>query len=202
MHLEILVEETSAEVALRFLIPKVVNDVTFRIHTHRGKRDLIKSLPSRLRSYQRWHEQDFGVVVVVDEDRQNCHELKARLEELVRTAGLVTKASARAGRFQAVTRIAVEELEAWFLGDADALTAAYPRVPRTFAQRAAYRVPDEVTGGTWEALERLLQRAGYYRSGLAKIQAARDIAQYMEPSRNRSKSFRVFCDGLRALVAR
>ena len=53
--------------------------------------------------------------------------------------------------FQLVNRLAVEELEAWFFGDVDAMATAYPRVPRTLAQRAPYRDPDRIKGGTWEA---------------------------------------------------
>ena len=56
--------------------------------------------------------------------------------------------------------------------------------------------PDDIKGGTWEALERELQRRGYFHGGLAKIQAARAISAGMEPVRNRSRSFQVFRQGL------
>jgi len=45
-------------------------------------------------------------------------------------------------------------------------------------------------------MERELQRAGYFKSGLAKIKAARAISAHMVPSRNRSRSFQVFLQGL------
>jgi hypothetical protein len=41
-----------------------------------------------------------------------------------------------------------------------------------------------------------LQRAGYFKSGLAKIKAAHAISANMMPSRNRSRSFQVFQRGL------
>ncbi|HEO69753.1 MAG TPA: DUF4276 family protein [Candidatus Hydrogenedentes bacterium] len=86
------------------------------------------------------------------------------------------------------------------LGDVKAIEAAYPRVRASVAGKARYRDPDKIKGGTWEALERVLQRAGYHRGGLAKIKAAQDIVSHMDPSRNTSRSFQVFREGLLALT--
>ena len=96
----------------------------------------------------------------------------------------------------------IEELEAWFFGDPDALRAAYPRVSRTLERKARYRDPDAVPGGTWEALLRVLQRAGYYKGvPLPKLEAANRIAQHMDPERNRSRSFQAFRAGLECIIA-
>ncbi len=32
--------------------------------------------------------------------------------------------------------------------------------------------PDAIPGGTWEAFERVLQRSGYFQTGLRKLEAA------------------------------
>jgi len=113
----------------------------------------------------------------------------------------VTKSACRGnGPFQVVNRLAIEELESWFLGDIDALIEAYPKVPRTLGQKSRYRDPDAVTGGTWEALEHILKRAGYYPTGLPKVETARSISRYLVPHRNHSKSFQVFTEGLNALI--
>ncbi|MCB9102051.1 MAG: DUF4276 family protein [Anaerolineales bacterium] len=204
MHLEILIEEPSAEAALQILIPKIAGPhLSFRMITFQGKHDLLARLPQRMRGYARWLPPDYRIVVVVDEDRQDCRQLKQQLETAALMAGLTTKTSTTPdGLFQVLNRIAVEELEAWFWGDFEALRQAYPRLPATLPSRRAYRNSDAIAGGTAEALERELQRAGYYSSGLAKMQAARDIAPYMQPDRNRSQSFQVFCDGIKALLTR
>jgi hypothetical protein len=91
-----------------------------------------------------------------------------------------------------VNRIVVEELEAWFFGDWSSVCQAYPRVPATIPQQARYRTPDAIAGGTWEALERVLRNAGYFQSGLRKIEAARAIASHMQPEINTSQSFQIF----------
>lgn len=95
-----------------------------------------------------------------------------------------------------LTRIAIEELEAWFFGDADAVRAAFPRVSPNFEKKANYRDPDSIGGGTWEALERVLKAGGYFKSGLRKTECANEISKFMEPLNNRSKSFQIFWEGL------
>jgi hypothetical protein len=127
--------------------------------------------------------------------------LKNRLETAARDAGLVTKSVAPEGaRFHVLNRIAVEELEAWFFGDIQAIHQAYEKIPLTLCTKSAYRDPDAIKGGTWEAMERELQRFGYFRSGLAKIKTARAISANMEPSRNRSRSFQAFQQGLNDIL--
>jgi hypothetical protein len=67
--------------------------------------------------------------------------------------------------------------------------------------RAKYRACDEIKGGTWEALERELQAAGYFSSGLRKIEVARTITPNMSPPRNTSPSFKRFVEVLGELRA-
>ncbi len=129
--------------------------------------------------------------MIVDRDDDDCDRLKAKLEQLAVRAGLRTRSRAKGEAYSVLNRLAIEELEAWYFGDWQAVLAAYPRVPRTVPAKAKYRDPDAIKGGTWEAFERVLQRAGYFRGGLRKIEAARAVAEHMEPTRNCSKSFQV-----------
>lgn len=202
MHIEFLLEERSAEAALEVILPKILSDdVSFRFHVFEGKQDLLKNLPARLRGYSQSISDKHRIIVLIDKDREDCFQLKARLEKAAQDAGFVTKSSAPPeGDFQVVNRLVIEELEAWFFGDVEALRTAYPRVSRNLQYQARYRDPDAITGGTSEVLERLLRRLNYHREGLPKIAVAQNIAQHMEPSRNRSKSFQVFVEGLKACV--
>ena len=200
MHIEFLLEEPSAEAALTAILPKILADnVSFHFHVFEGKRDLLKQLPLRLRGYRPWLPADSRIFVLIDEDRQDCQKLKAQLEQAAREAGFLTKSHPNSkGDFRIVNRLAVEELEAWFFGDVEALRTAYPRVSKTFHNRPKYQDPDAITGGTWEALGRLLKQ--YYPNFLPKRVVAQKIAPHMEPSRNRSRSFQVFVEGLEACV--
>jgi len=201
IHIEFLLEEPSAEAALQILIPKIMQErATFAIHVMGGKKTLLKELPARLRGYSRWLPQNWRIVVLVDRDEEDCKHLKTRLETLCQTAGLISKTVASAEQTaQVINRIVVEELEAWFFGDVTALRDAYPRLP-DISQKAAFRNPDQIRGGTWETLERLLQKAGYYKGGLSKIELAKTITPYMEPTHNISKSFQTFHRTLLELI--
>jgi hypothetical protein len=202
MHLEVMVEEPSAEAALENLLPRLLPEgVSYQVHLFPGKPALLSRLPNRLKAYRGVPPRSISIVVLVDEDRQDCRNLKATLETAAAEAGLTTKSAAGPrGCFQVLNRVAVEELEAWFLGDVQAIVAAYPRVAPTLGRRRGYRDPDHVAGGTWEALERVLKRAGYYPGGLPKIEVARRISEHMDPARNLSHSFGVFRSGLVSLA--
>lgn len=200
MHLEILVEEYSAEIALNNLLSRLITgDHTYRIITSQGKSDLLKKLPQKLRGYRKWITNDMKIVVLLDRDNQDCHQLKSHLTGIAEKAGLLTKTSAP-DTFDIMIRLAIEELEAWFFGDFEAMLTAYPRIDQNFHKKAKFRNPDKITGGTWEALEALLKAAGYYKNGYRKIEASDTISKYMEPLKNRSKSFQVFWTGINELV--
>lgn len=201
MHVVFLLEELSAQALLLELLPRLLPaNTSFEQVVFQGKKDMLAQLAKRLKAYKQWIPADWRIVVLLDEDREDCRRLKGELEEAARDAGFTTKAHPGArGQFVVLNRIAVEEMEAWFFGDVAALVAAYPGISPHLASRAAYRDPDAIAGGTWEALERELQRAGYYPGGLPKIETARTIAPHMEPPRNTSASFQCFCSGLAAL---
>ena len=198
MNFEFLVEEASLESALTQLLPKILpSTVTFKIHAFRGKDDLICKLPNRLKGYQAWLPPDWKIVILIDEDREDCLRLKKQLEDIAILAGLITKSSCQKDQsFQVLNRIVVEELEAWFFGDVEAIRQAYPKVSANLATQQPDRNPDAIKGGTWEALERVLRNAGYHQGGLEKYKASSEISQYMNPESNRSQSFQVFCQGL------
>ena len=200
MQIEFLLEERSAEVALKIILPKILSDdVDCTFHVSQGKPDLLKNLPTLLKGFSPPISDNRRIMVLIDEDREGCFQLKAQLEAIAHDAGFVTKSSAsQEGDFQVVNRLAIEELEAWFFGDIEALQAAYPSVSRNLQCQDRYRDPDAITGGTHEALGRVLR--GYYPKRVPKTKMARKIAKHMEPSRNRSKSFQVFVDGLKACV--
>lgn len=201
MHIEFLVEELSAEITLLNLLPKLFGEgITYNIITFQGKNDLLAKLPNRLLGYSYWIPDDYRIVVLVDEDRQDCLVLKADLERYAVQTGFSTKSNPGIdGSFVVLNRIAIEELEAWFFGDVEAMCQAFPRLNPNLGKQANYRHPDQITGGTWERLERLLQLKGYYRAGMPKTEVADKVSQFMVPENNRSPSFKVFLEGLASL---
>lgn len=197
----VFVEEYSMEAALEHLLPKLLGDIEFQIIRFQCKDDLLKNAPARLKGYAAWLPENWRILVLVDRDDDDCLVLKAEMENMAAAAGLLTKTAVRHGQcFQVVNRIAIEELEAWFIGDWLAVQTAYPRVPATLPQKAGFRDPDAIAGGTWEALERVLKKAGYFGAGLRKVELARAVAPQMELSRNQSRSFQAFASAVAAAM--
>ena len=201
MHIKFFLEEPSAEEALRHILPKILSPHVICIfHVFEGKEDMLAELPNHLKGHQ-WIPNDWRIIVLIDEDRKDCNELKAYLEKAAHEAGFVTKSNADSDEdYQVVNRIAIEELEAWFFGDVVALHTAYPRISKNLHTKAKYRNPDAIRGGTHETLRKLLVDNNYYKKRIPKVAVAQNIAQHMDPNRNRSKSFNVFVEGIKACV--
>jgi hypothetical protein len=189
-HFELLVEEQSMEAFLRALLPRVLPEGrTFEVHPFQGKSDLFGKLEDRLRGYAAWLPEDWQILVVVDRDDDDCKALKAKMERLGKKTNLATPSTSKHSRWQLVNRIAIEELEAWYFSDWEAVRTGFPRVSANIPLRQGFRNSDAILGGTWEAFERVLQRHGYFEGGLPKIEAARIIGTYFDVSRSNSPSF-------------
>ena len=179
-----LVEEESMTETLRKVLPKVFphwqENVDWLPLTHRGKSDLEKSIPKKLRG---WNEDGARFVILRDNDGGDCLRCKRQLREL----------SASRSDEDVLIRIVCQELESWMLGDLAAIKAAYPsslanpaRVP------AKYRDPDKL-GNAADELAKLVGTK-------TKVARAQRISEHFDVSRNRSHSFNVFLSGLRRLA--
>ena len=189
MYLYVHVEEPSMAEAAGILVPRILNitEDQFRVIDHGSKAALLRDIGKRFSGYARRLEntEDLRILVLVDRDEDDCRVLKQRLEQIAKASGLVSKTRARSGQtFRA------------------ALRGAYPRVPASLGDKARFRNPDDIRGGTWEALLKVLNDAGYYRGQqrLPKIEVARRVAPGLEIAGNRSASFSAFVNGLRAIM--
>lgn len=201
-HLEIFVEEPSMEAFLQQFLPGTLPDhVTYTIHTHNGKHNLLKNLPFRLRGLKSWMPENYGVIIIVDKDNDDCTKLKLSIEEHLINENIPTKSNPTHGLYIAASCIAVEELEAWYFGNWYAVTKAFPAISPSIPNKAAYRQCDFIQGGTWEAFERVCKNYGIFSSGLRKVEAARTIGAEIEISRNQSPSFEYFYQCIQSLVA-
>ena len=219
MRLEILVEGQSELTALSILMKAIVGEYgkphLWRIHKHQGigeiptnpesppnvrDRTLLHNLPAKLRAYGNEGDEDLIVVVLVDlDDRKSCIDFKNQLVALLSYCDKKPRA---------LFRIAIEELEAWYLGDADALRQTYPDA---LHENLAEYIQDS-QNGTWEMLAEIVHSGGLdallargKRSPLVreeKVKWAKMIAPNMNVEQNRSPSFCWFRDGLRRELAR
>jgi hypothetical protein len=164
--LVILTEEESMEVTMRALLPKL-GIADFQILTFQGVGDLENSLTRRLRG---WRDPNARFLVIRDNDNGDCRERKQRLLDRIGAAG---------GERIAKVRIVMQELEAWFLGDPQALEAA-GLLPA--GKRPAWlRAPED------EAQP--VARLRTLDPGYGKVSGARRIAPHLDSARNAAHSF-------------
>ena len=216
MHLEVLVEDQSGKKALDILVPKILGEPhTFTVRSYKGighiprnmkdagdasKRILLQNLPKLLKGYGKTFNSyplDYpaAVILVCDLD-DKC--LKVFRREL---HGILNQCHPKPEtRFC----IAIEEGEAWFLGDLSAVRYAYPRARNNVLN--AY-VKDSICG-TWEMLadaiypggSSALSAKGWQSIGAEKFKWAEKITPHMDMTSNGSPSFCYFRDKLKDLT--
>ncbi|MBN1448150.1 MAG: hypothetical protein JXA28_09480 [Bacteroidetes bacterium] len=216
MHFEFLVEDQSGKKALEILVPKIIGDShTFKVHAYKGigripkgmrdtrnasHRILLENLPKLLKGYGKTFSgygsmYPASVFLVCDLD-DKC--FRAFRQELLEVLGSCNPSPTT--RFC----IAIEEGEAWFLGDFNALNKAYPNAKQDVLDRYSQ---DSICG-TWELLADAvypggaahLESRGWQAVGMEKSNWAENISPYMDINSNRSPSFIYFRDKLLELV--
>jgi hypothetical protein len=200
-RLEFLVEEPSMEAVLREMLPAWLGKIEFEVFPYQGKEDLLSNLPARLKGYSRFLPETWRLVVLVDRDNCDCIVLKKKLEDIAASAGLTTRSTSENGTYKVANRIVIEELESWYFGDWQAVRQAYPKIDIKWTGKAGYRDPDAIAGGTSEAFERIARSAGYFKGGLRKVEAAREIGSRLKPESNKSRSFQALRIVIDELIA-
>jgi len=180
-HVVFLLEEPSAQDFLQGVLPGLLpTGVTAHFLVFEGKQDLEKQLLKRLKG---WLRPNTRFIIMRDQDSGDCRVIKQRLQALC----------AAAGRPDAVVRIACRELEAFFVGDWQAIAQAFKKPALASHDGSAkYRDPDRL-GSPSHELRRVLP-------AYQKREGARKIAPHLVPERNRSRSFQVLFGSLRGLA--
>ena len=216
MHFEVLVEDKSGKKALDILIPKIINNQhTCRVIAYRGighiprnlksstdasKRVLLDQLPKLLRGYGKTFAKysanyPAAVIVVCDLDNKCLKEFRQELFIILNACNPKPET-----RFC----IAIEEGEAWLLGDIPAIKSAYPKAKNNVLSR--YKNDDIC--GTWELLADAvyqggtneLKKKGRIAIGKEKWRWAERIATHMDVAVNTSPSFCYFQKKIRELI--
>jgi len=175
-RLVFLLEEYSMKVLLDGLLPRLFPDLQFLCIPHEGKQDLEKSVPRKLRA---WREPGVRFIVLRDNDGGDCLALKERLTALCHEGG----------REDSLVRIACQELEAWYFGEPDALAEVFgDEKLRLIANKASYRVPDNVQRPSVEILRHI--------PSFQKVSGARQMALKLSRENNTSRSFQILMKGI------
>lgn len=200
MKVRVLVEGTSEKAFFDRWLPRAFEGHTFICHPHQGKGSipakperapeprrfgLLDLLPATLRAYANDPSTaGDGVLIVVDADDEDPAALETAIGKLV-------KAYAPS---KTLVRLAVEETEAFYLGDLRAIKAAFPGAD--LAKARAF-VPDSIVG-TAELFGDVIGDDGLRKVEWGEAMGARVTA---DPARSRSPSFKALHAGLATLLA-
>ncbi len=212
MHFEILVEDQSGKKMLDILVPKIIGkENTFKVIAYKGigripkkqksgidasKRILLDNLPRILNGYGKSF-QNFpaAVFVICDLDDKCLKVFRQQLFDVLNNCY---------SKPETHFCIAIEEGEAWFLGDIPAIKSAYPKAKHSVF--CTYN--NDSICGTWELLADAiynggaseLTKKGWQAIGAEKSQWAEKISPHMNIASNLSPSFIYFRNRLLELV--
>lgn len=207
MHFQYLVEDQSGAALIRILMQKIVElypNATYDCKGFRGiggftRKNTIKEtktgkLLNDLATYLRGFDRSLQsfpsvIIVVLDSDDHDVQQFRSELEAVAMQNMI---------KIDHVFCLAVEEIEAWLLGDRHALLSAYPHakmhVLNTYVQ-------DSICG-TWEVLADAVypggtsklsrEHASFIEIGKLKAEWAQNIGTHMDLKSNESPSFNDF----------
>ena len=216
MHFVFLIEDQSGKKMLENLIPSIIGEQhSFKLHSYKGighlpknlksqtdvnKRILLDQLPRLLRGFGNTfsnYPSNYPVVlfVVCDLD-DNC--LKMFRQDLINVLNSCYPKPETQFCF------AIEEGEAWFLGDLAAIRKAYPDAKSSELNR----YQNDSICDTWELLadaicpggSKKLKEEGWQAVGKKKSEWAERITPNMDINNNKSPSFCYFRDKIRKLM--
>lgn len=207
MHFQYLVEDQSGAALIRILMQKIVElypNATYdckgfrgiggftRKNTIKGTKTgkLLNDLATYLRGFDRSLQSFPSVIIVVlDSDDHDVQQFRFELEAVAMQNMI---------KIDHVFCLAVEEIEAWLLGDRHALLSAYPQAKM---QVLNTYVQDSICG-TWEVLADAVypggtsklsrEHASFVEIGKLKAEWAQNIGIHMDLKSNESPSFNDF----------
>lgn len=213
MYIQFLVEDISGErlinaIMKKYQIESPTIGIEYTIRSYKGiggipkgnnvrtnkSEKLLNDLPKRLRAFNvsLKSKEDASLFIVLDNDARDPDEFEGQLKVLSRRADI---------DIDHVFCIAIEEMEAWLLGDRSAIQTAYPRLADRIASKHATYRQDSICG-TWEVLAEILTKNGLrefnkqnstpYEVGKRKIEWAENIGNYIDIRKNQSPSFLKF----------
>jgi len=212
MHFEFLIEDQSSAKAMGILIPKFLGENnTYNIHSYKGigripkglhpktdanKRILLDQLPRLLSGYGRVPYIEY-LIIICDLDDENENQFLSELNVVLNACN---------PKPDAYFCFAIEEFEAWYLGDLVAVRKAYPKAKDSILSR--YK-NDEICG-TWELLadavceggSDALIKNGKQAIGKQKSIWAEVISPHMNIDVNISPSFKNMLKQIREITAK
>lgn len=217
MQIEFLVEDISGKRLLTEVMEKYISEfplfqIEYTILSYKGmggfvkggnansakSNQLLNDLPKRMRAIQAkyWGVDDVSIFIVLDNDTHDTAAFRKQLNEVAEREGI---------SMDYVFCIAVEEMEAWLLGDREAIRSAYSNISDRITYKYSNYQQDSICG-TWECLADMLTKGGLakfkkrnptaFDVGRCKSEWAVQIGRQMNIRSNVSPSFQNFISEL------
>lgn len=211
MHFQYLIEDQSSKTLIDQIMTRTIKNAdadTYNCKSFKGiggftKKNTVKEmhtgkLLNDLATYMRGFQRSLQgieavLVVVLDNDDNDPSEFEKELHEVAMHNRI---------SMDHVFCIAIEEMEAWLLGDEEAIKSAYPYYKKNILN--SYE-QDSICG-TWEVLADVIYRGGlreikkkkfsYMEIGKLKSEWATKIGRYMTYENNKSPSFQKYYESI------
>ena len=215
MYFQFLTEDMSTEILVKHVMEKLQQKyvdkyIEYDIKSFRGIGHLPKTgslqerkggnLLNNLRIYLRGFDRRLAympqsaIVVVLDNDKHEYIDFQQTLDKVAKESVMMT---------DWVICIAVKEMEAWLLGDEEAIIAAYPNAKK----KCLKGYTQDSISETWEVLANTVYPGGlaalkkksrnsYSETGRAKSEWADKIGKELTLENNVSPSFKRFLSAL------
>lgn len=182
MQLVFFLEEPSAKAMLQGLLPRLVPvgwDAKYIVFE--GKQDLEKQLPRKLNA---WLSPNCQFIVLRDKDHGDCALIRQNLVNICHDSG----------KQDTLVRLAIHELESWYLGDLIAVEKGLgiSKLAKTQASQK-FRNPDRLSNPS-EELQKLTKLQ------YQKVNGSRAIGPYLSLENNCSISFKKFISGIKNIL--
>lgn len=196
MTIHVLVEGPSERAVFEVWLPRLLRGHAIRIYPHEGKgtlpkkldqkperhrRGLLDQLPAKLRGFKNSLDvQTDRVVVLVDADTADPVAFASSIQKAVAVV---------APELSVIVRVAVEETEAFYLGDLAGLKQAFPGADMEAARKY---VPDSICR-TAELFGQIVGDPGNNKVAWAESMGP---VLTIHPANSRSPSFKLLVTGL------
>lgn len=213
MHFQFLIEDQSSEKLIDLIMKKVISEnstaeISYNCKGFKGiggftQKNTVKEtktgkLLNDLTTYLKGFDKslsniDSAIFIILDNDDRDVDVFRQELEAIAQKS-MIT--------IDYVFCIAIEEVEAWLLGDENAIRRAYPKAKLSVLHTY---IQDSICG-TWETLANVIYPGGiskmkktcvsYMEIGAKKAEWAYNIGKFIDLEHNNSPSFKFFISEL------
>lgn len=220
MYFQFLIEDRSTEILINHVMDKLKsqymeNDIFWNTKSFSGighlkkkgnaleqkTNRILNNLPMYMRGIGKALQKmsNAALIVVLDNDKRDIHQFRQELENMAASNMIMC---------DYVFCVAIKEMEAWLLGDTDAIRTAYPNAKMQYIKK--YK--QDAICDTWEILADMVYPRGlaelrkksentYTEIGKAKCEWADRIGQCLHLHGNNSPSYQFFIGELEKRIA-